>query len=72
MASWATGRPGWHIECTVIARKFLPATVHVQAGGSDLIFPHHEMGAGHAYALAGVPLARTSCTPAWWASTAKR
>lgn len=52
------GRPGWHIECTVIAQKHLPAPFTVQGGGSDLIFPHHEMGAGHAYSLAGVPLAR--------------
>jgi L-cysteine:1D-myo-inositol 2-amino-2-deoxy-alpha-D-glucopyranoside ligase len=52
------GRPGWHIECTVIAQQYLPAPFTVQGGGSDLIFPHHEMGAGHAYSLAGVPLAR--------------
>ncbi len=52
------GRPGWHIECTVIAHTYLPAPFTVQGGGSDLIFPHHEMGAGHAYSLAGVPLAR--------------
>ena len=52
------GRPGWHIECTVIAQKYLPAPFTVQGGGSDLVFPHHEMGAGHAYSLSGVPLAR--------------
>ncbi len=52
------GRPGWHIECTVIARRYLPAPFTVQGGGSDLVFPHHEMGAGHAYSLSGVPLAR--------------
>ena len=52
------GRPGWHIECTVIAQEYLPAPFTVQGGGSDLVFPHHEMGAGHAYSLAGVPLAR--------------
>ena len=52
------GRPGWHIECTVIAQQYLPAPFTVQGGGSDLIFPHHEMGAGHAYSLAGVPLAQ--------------
>jgi L-cysteine:1D-myo-inositol 2-amino-2-deoxy-alpha-D-glucopyranoside ligase len=56
--SLGEGRPGWHIECTVIAQKYLPAPFTVQGGGSDLIFPHHEMGAGHAYSLAGVPLAR--------------
>lgn len=52
------GRPGWHIECTVIAQKYLPAPFTVQGGGSDLVFPHHEMGAGHAYSLTGVPLAQ--------------
>ncbi|HET8879092.1 MAG TPA: cysteine--1-D-myo-inosityl 2-amino-2-deoxy-alpha-D-glucopyranoside ligase [Arthrobacter sp.] len=61
--SWAggelgQGRPGWHIECTVIAQKYLPAPFTVQGGGSDLVFPHHEMGAGHAYSLTGTPLAR--------------
>ncbi|KQQ98710.1 cysteine--1-D-myo-inosityl 2-amino-2-deoxy-alpha-D-glucopyranoside ligase [Arthrobacter sp. Leaf141] len=57
-ASLGAGRPGWHIECTVIAQQYLPAPFTVQGGGSDLVFPHHEMGAGHAYSLAGVPLAR--------------
>lgn len=52
------GRPGWHIECTVIAQRFLPAPFTVQGGGSDLQFPHHEMGAGHAWSLHKVPLAR--------------
>lgn len=56
--SLGSGRPGWHIECTVIAQKYLPAPFTVQGGGSDLIFPHHEMGAGHAFSLAGVPLAK--------------
>jgi len=56
--SLGAGRPGWHIECTVIAQKYLPSPFTVQGGGSDLIFPHHEMGAGHAYSLAGVPLAK--------------
>ena len=56
--SLGAGRPGWHIECTVIAQKYLPSPFTVQGGGSDLIFPHHEMGAGHAFSLAGVPLAK--------------
>lgn len=56
--SLGEGRPGWHIECSVIARKFLPETFDVQGGGSDLSFPHHEMSAGHAYALTKTPLAR--------------
>ncbi|MFJ7749577.1 cysteine--1-D-myo-inosityl 2-amino-2-deoxy-alpha-D-glucopyranoside ligase [Arthrobacter sp. NPDC097144] len=57
-ASLGAGRPGWHIECSVIAQRFLPAPFTVQAGGSDLVFPHHEMSAGHAYACSGSPLAR--------------
>lgn len=51
------GRPGWHIECAVIAHRFLPAPFTVQGGGSDLIFPHHEMSAAHAWASGGTPLA---------------
>jgi len=42
------GRPGWHIECTAIAQEHLGPAFDVQAGGSDLVFPHHEMCAGHA------------------------
>lgn len=57
-AALGAGRPGWHIECTVIAQRFLPAPFTVQGGGSDLVFPHHEMGAGHAYALSGQAMAR--------------
>ncbi|BDZ50550.1 L-cysteine:1D-myo-inositol 2-amino-2-deoxy-alpha-D-glucopyranoside ligase [Frondihabitans sucicola] len=47
------GRPGWHIECTVIALQHLGRPVSVNGGGSDLIFPHHEMSAGHGTALTG-------------------
>ncbi|MHA7286015.1 cysteine--1-D-myo-inosityl 2-amino-2-deoxy-alpha-D-glucopyranoside ligase [Arthrobacter sp. MDT3-44] len=52
------GRPGWHIECAIIAQRFLPAPFTVQGGGSDLVFPHHEMSASHAWAASGTPLAR--------------
>ena len=59
--SWDTvlgaGRPGWHIECAVIALNHLPRPVTVNGGGTDLIFPHHEFSAGHAAALTGEPLA---------------
>ena len=51
------GRPGWHIECSVIALKELGTDFTVQGGGSDLIFPHHDMSAGHAEGLSGHPLA---------------
>jgi len=42
------GRPGWHVECAAIATEYLGAVFDVQAGGSDLVFPHHEMSASHA------------------------
>jgi L-cysteine:1D-myo-inositol 2-amino-2-deoxy-alpha-D-glucopyranoside ligase len=42
------GRPGWHVECAAIATEYLGPSFDVQAGGSDLVFPHHEMSASHA------------------------
>jgi L-cysteine:1D-myo-inositol 2-amino-2-deoxy-alpha-D-glucopyranoside ligase len=51
------GRPGWHIECSVISAEFLDLPLTVQGGGSDLIFPHHEFTAGHTIALTGSNLA---------------
>jgi cysteinyl-tRNA synthetase len=39
---WGQGRPGWHIECSVMAKKYLGDTIDIHAGGQDLIFPHHE------------------------------
>lgn len=39
---WGDGRPGWHIECSVMAKKYLGETIDIHAGGEDLIFPHHE------------------------------
>jgi L-cysteine:1D-myo-inositol 2-amino-2-deoxy-alpha-D-glucopyranoside ligase len=54
------GRPGWHIECSVIALNRLGMDFDVQGGGSDLIFPHHEHSAAHAEALTGTaPFARS-------------
>jgi len=47
------GRPGWHVECAAIATRYLGRVFDVQAGGSDLIFPHHEMSAAHARAAFG-------------------
>ena len=46
-----TGRPGWHVECTVIARDALGASFDVLGGGSDLVFPHHAMSVAHARVL---------------------
>ena len=45
------GRPGWHIECVAIALQYLGMEFDIQGGGSDLAFPHHEMGASHAQVL---------------------
>ena len=59
------GRPGWHIECTAIALKYLEpldsdkTCIDIQGGGSDLIFPHHEMCASQAHVLTGKDLAAT-------------
>jgi L-cysteine:1D-myo-inositol 2-amino-2-deoxy-alpha-D-glucopyranoside ligase len=55
------GRPGWHIECSVIGFQYLGTNVMVQGGGTDLIFPHHEMTAGHTIALSGHRLAQIFC-----------
>jgi L-cysteine:1D-myo-inositol 2-amino-2-deoxy-alpha-D-glucopyranoside ligase len=53
------GRPGWHIECSVIALNRLGSGYDVNGGGSDLAFPHHEFSAAHAESLTGVhPMAR--------------
>lgn len=53
------GRPGWHVECSAIAVEHLGATIDVQGGGTDLIFPHHEMSAQHAQVATGQwPFAR--------------
>ncbi|MCU1328152.1 MAG: cysteinyl-tRNA synthetase [Bryobacterales bacterium] len=53
-----TGRPGWHIECSVMAYQFLGATLDLHAGGVDLIFPHHENEIAQSEALTGQPFAR--------------
>ncbi|HZA71913.1 MAG TPA: cysteine--1-D-myo-inosityl 2-amino-2-deoxy-alpha-D-glucopyranoside ligase [Propionibacteriaceae bacterium] len=46
-SAFGAGRPGWHVECTAIALDLLGPDFDVQGGGSDLVFPHHEMSAGH-------------------------
>lgn len=56
-SAFGRGRPGWHVECAAIATRYLGHTFDVQAGGRDLIFPHHEMSAAHArVALDGAAL----------------
>lgn len=42
VSPWGNGRPGWHIECSVMAKKYLGEEIDIHAGGEDLIFPHHE------------------------------
>jgi L-cysteine:1D-myo-inositol 2-amino-2-deoxy-alpha-D-glucopyranoside ligase len=62
---YGAGRPGWHIECSAIALKYLEPdstddyAIDIQGGGSDLIFPHHEMGAAQVAIMTGKPYART-------------
>lgn len=55
---YGPGRPGWHIECTAIALKYLTAPISIQGGGSDLHFPHHSMCAAQGRVLTGVDFAR--------------
>jgi cysteinyl-tRNA synthetase len=56
---WGRGRPGWHIECSVMSAKFLKGgTLDIHAGGRDLVFPHHENEIAQSEALSGHPFAR--------------
>jgi cysteinyl-tRNA synthetase len=55
---WGPGRPGWHIECSVMSSKYLGDTFDIHSGGNDLIFPHHENEIAQSEALTGKPFAR--------------
>jgi len=55
---WGKGRPGWHIECSVMAMKYLGETIDIHGGGPDLIFPHHENEIAQSEAATGKPFAR--------------
>ena len=55
---WGNGRPGWHIECSVMAKKYLGATIDIHAGGEDLVFPHHENEIAQSEACNGVEFAK--------------
>lgn len=55
---WGPGRPGWHIECSAMAMKYLGETVDIHGGGSDLIFPHHENEIAQAEAATGKQFVR--------------
>ena len=55
---WGRGRPGWHIECSAMSRRFLGETFDIHGGGKDLIFPHHENEIAQSEAAHGKPFAR--------------
>lgn len=54
---WGEGRPGWHIECSAMAREYLGDTIDIHGGGVDLQFPHHECECAQSEAVTGKPLA---------------
>lgn len=55
---WGHGRPGWHIECSAMVRRYLGETIDLHCGGQDLIFPHHENEIAQSECCNGVPFAR--------------
>ena len=55
---WSEGRPGWHIECSVMSRKYLGEQIDIHAGGEDLVFPHHENEIAQSEAANGKEFAR--------------
>lgn len=55
---WGPGRPGWHLECSVMSRHYLGETFDIHGGGEDLIFPHHENEIAQSEAAYGVPFVR--------------
>ena len=55
---WGAGRPGWHIECSVMAIKHLGETIDIHSGGTDLVFPHHENEVAQSECATGKPFAR--------------
>lgn len=55
---WGHGRPGWHIECSAMVRRYLGETIDIHCGGQDLIFPHHENEIAQSECCNGTPFAR--------------
>jgi cysteinyl-tRNA synthetase len=55
---WCEGRPGWHIECSVMAKRYLGEEIDIHAGGEDLVFPHHENEIAQSEAANGKPFAK--------------
>src|SRR5687768_6585329 len=60
-APWGRGRPGWHLECSAMAMKYLGETLDLHCGGIDLIFPHHEDEIAQSEAATGKPFSRFWC-----------
>ena len=58
VSPWSEGRPGWHIECSVMSKKYLGEEIDIHAGGEDLIFPHHENEIAQSECCNGKPFAR--------------
>ncbi len=54
---WGNGRPGWHIECSAMSRRYLGKTIDIHCGGQDLVFPHHENEIAQSECCNGVPFA---------------
>lgn len=55
---WCEGRPGWHIECSVMSKKYLGETIDIHGGGEDLVFPHHENEIAQSEAVSGKQFVR--------------
>jgi len=58
---WGRGRPGWHLECSAMAKRYLGDTLDIHAGGVDLVFPHHEDEIAQSEGASGQPFARFWC-----------
>ena len=55
---WGAGRPGWHIECSALARRELGDTIDIHGGGRDLVFPHHECEIAQCESVTNTPFVR--------------
>jgi L-cysteine:1D-myo-inositol 2-amino-2-deoxy-alpha-D-glucopyranoside ligase len=55
---WGPGRPGWHLECSAMSRRYLGVTIDLHGGGADLLYPHHESERAQSESVNGVPFVR--------------
>lgn len=69
---WGDGRPGWHLECSVMSKKYIGDVIDIHAGGEDLIFPHHENEIAQSEAAMAQNLQDTGCTTVSSRSTMRR